>query len=37
MDINAFYSLLNNLTWILAIVAAGLGFLYVFVKPEEKR
>jgi hypothetical protein len=37
MDNTAFYMLLNNLSWILAIVTAGLGFLYVFVKPEEKK
>jgi len=37
MDNIAFYTLLNNLSWILAIVTAGLGFLYVFVKPEEKK
>ena len=37
MDNTAFYTLLNNLSWILAIVTAGLGFLYVFVKSEEKK
>jgi hypothetical protein len=37
MDNNAFYALLNNLSWIIAMVTAGLGFIYVFVKPEEKK
>jgi hypothetical protein len=37
MDISTFYSLLTDLSWILALAAAGLGFLYVFLKPEEKQ
>jgi hypothetical protein len=37
MDIGAFYTLLNNLSWILAILAAGLGFIYVLLKPEDKQ
>ncbi len=36
MDISTFYTLLNDLSWILALAAAGLGFIYVFLKPEEK-
>ncbi len=36
MDISTFYTLLYDLSWILALAAAGLGFVYVFLKPEEK-
>jgi hypothetical protein len=37
MDVNAFFGLLSNLSWVLAMLALGLGFLYVFVKPQEKK
>jgi hypothetical protein len=37
MDISSFYSILINLSWILAMVAAGLGVVYILVKPEEKQ
>ena len=37
MDATAFYGLLGNLSWILAMLALGLGVLYVFVRPEEKK
>jgi hypothetical protein len=36
MDIGTFYTLLYDLSWILALAAVGLGFIYVFLKPEEK-
>jgi len=36
MDISAFYNVLYYLSWILALAAAGLGFIYVFLKPEDK-
>jgi hypothetical protein len=37
MDISSFYSILTDLSWILALAAAGLGFLYIFLKPDEKQ
>lgn len=37
MDTSSFYNLLIDLSWILAMVAAGLGVVYIFVKPEEKQ
>ena len=37
MDANDFFNLLGNLSWVLAMLALGLGFLYVFVKPQEKK
>jgi hypothetical protein len=37
MDISSFYSILINISWILAMVAAGLGVVYILVKPEEKQ
>jgi len=37
MDISSFYSILTNLSWILALAAAGLGFLYIYLKPEDKQ
>jgi hypothetical protein len=36
MDISTFYTLLYELSWILPLAAAGLGFLYIFLKPEVK-
>lgn len=37
MDTSGFYSILVDLSWILAMVAVGLGIVYIFVKPEEKK
>jgi hypothetical protein len=37
MDISSFYSILINLSWILTMVAVGLGVVYILVKPEEKQ
>ena len=37
MDAAAFYGLLETLSWVLAMLALGLGVLYVFVRPEEKK
>jgi hypothetical protein len=37
MDLTSFYNLLTELSWILAMVAAGLGVIYIFVQPEEKQ
>jgi hypothetical protein len=37
MDISSFYSILTSLSWILALAAAGLGFLYIYLKPEDKQ
>ncbi len=37
MDATAFYGLLGTLSWVLAMLALGLGVLYVFVRPEEKK
>jgi hypothetical protein len=37
MDLSSFYNMLIDLSWILAMLAAGLGVVYIFVKPEEKQ
>jgi len=37
MDTSTFFSILTELSWILAIVAAGLGVVYILVKPEDKQ
>lgn len=37
MDLSSFYNLLVDLSWILATVAAGLGVVYIFVKPEKNQ
>jgi hypothetical protein len=35
MDTSTLFSILTELSWILAIVAAGLGVVYILVKPED--
>ena len=37
MDTSAFFGFLDQLSWILAMIGLGLGFLYVFIKPNEKK
>jgi hypothetical protein len=37
MDLSSFYPLLIDLTWVLAMVGVALGFVYVLIKPEEKK
>ena len=37
MDTTTYYTLLENLIWILAVAAAGIGVVYIFVKPSEKK
>jgi hypothetical protein len=37
MDTSSFFTLLQDLVWILAMVGAGIGVVYILVKPEEKK
>lgn len=37
MDTTSFFNLLTDLTWVLAMIAAGIGVVYILVKPEEKK
>lgn len=37
MDTSSFFTLLQELVWILAMVGAGIGVVYILVKPEEKK
>ena len=37
MDLNSFYNILIDLSWVLAVVGVALGFVYVLIKPEEKK
>jgi len=37
MDLTSFYTILTDISWILAVVAAGLGVVYIIAKPEEEQ
>jgi hypothetical protein len=37
MDTTSFFTMLQDLVWILAMAAAGIGVVYILVKPEEKK
>jgi len=37
MDTSSFFTLLTDLVWVLAMVAAGIGVVYILVKPDEKK
>ncbi len=37
MDTSSFFTLLTDLAWVLAVVAAGIGIIYILVKPGEKK
>jgi len=37
MDTNAVFNLVTTLSTILILLAIGLGFLFVLVKPDEKK